>query len=211
MTYSLKGASYQISQLDPHLRTLIMSHPGLKWRRQFNDPYVALVRSIVHQQLSGRVASSIFERFTNLFELGSISANELIKFDDEVLRSVGLSANKVASIRDLSTKVVSGELNFDQIKRLKDGLVVERLVNVRGIGEWTAQMFLMFELRRKNVWPSGDLGVQSGIQVVYNLSSRPTKIEAQEIGNKFDPFKSTAAMWFWEALNFKDELAKTFN
>src|SRR5690606_28376044 len=126
------------------------------------NAFQALAASIVYQQLSGKVARVIHARFVEALE-GVVSPERVLEVGDEALRAAGLSANKIAATRDLAAKAASGELGLDELGSLPDEEVVRRLVRVRGVGEWTAQMYLLFELKRPDVWPTNDLGVRNGI------------------------------------------------
>ncbi len=119
---------------------------------------------------------------------------------DEALRAAGLSGNKLASLRDLSAKVLDGTVVLDGASRLSDDEIVDRLVTVRGIGRWTAEMYLMFELRRLDVWPVDDLGVRQGYGAAWQLDPAPTAKELQPLGDRFRPYRSVVARYCWEAV-----------
>ena len=163
----------------------------------------ALVRSIVGQQLSGKAAATIYGRFRGLYdEDGFPEAEEILGTHHAKLRKVGLSRQKMAAIRDLCRHVCDGALPLDdpELARLSDEQVIERLTCVRGVGRWSAQMFLMFHLGRKNVWPTGDLGIQKGAQQVLGLRDLPKPKQLEPHGDQWRPYRSVAAWYLWRSL-----------
>ena len=160
----------------------------------------ALVRAIVYQQLSGKAAATIHGRFQGLYGNRPPTPEEVLATEDERLRSVGLSRQKVASIKDLAARVAAGEVPLDRLDSMPDDEVIESLIRVRGIGRWSAQMFLMFRLGRPNVLPDLDLGVQKGIQHAYELPKLPTPKDVLRIGERWAPFASVASWYMWRAL-----------
>jgi DNA-3-methyladenine glycosylase II len=158
-----------------------------------------LVRAITYQQLAGAAARAIHGRLIDALD-GSVTAEHLIALPDETLRAVGLSAAKVASLRDLSAKVLDGTVKLDprQLARESDEEVVARLTSVRGIGKWTAEMFLMFQLRRLDIWPTGDLGVRRGYGLAWGVPT-PTARELEELGEPYHPYRSIVAWYCWRA------------
>lgn len=169
-------------------------------RREHPSHFASLASSIVYQQLSGKAAATIFGRFAALFPDGIPTAERLPRLRDTTLRAAGLSAAKVLALRDLAAHVRAAALPLDRIETLDDQAVIDALVEVRGIGRWTAQMFLMFRLGRLDVWPELDLGVQKGIQRVLGLSRLPTAKEMPAHGAPFAPQRSVAAWYCWRAL-----------
>ena len=168
--------------------------------RTVGTHFDALVRAIVYQQLSGKAAGTIHGRFEGLYGGRAPTPAEVLATDDERLRSVGLSRQKIASIKDLSAKIVSGEVAIDGLDTMPDDEVIASLVRVRGIGRWSAQMFLMFRLGRPNVLPDLDLGVQKGIQHAYGLPKLPTPKDVLRIGERWAPFASVASWYMWRML-----------
>jgi DNA-3-methyladenine glycosylase II len=160
----------------------------------------ALVRSIVYQQLSGKAAGTIHGRLRALFGDRDPTPDELLAVPEETLRSVGLSRQKLSYIRDLAGRVSSGEVPLDNLHELDDDALTEALVRVKGIGKWTAQMFLMFRLGRPNVLPDLDLGIQNGIRRAYGLRKRPTPKDVLRIGQRWAPFASVASWYMWRVL-----------
>ena len=169
--------------------------------RQRKDHLSALVGSIVSQQLSTKAAATIFGRFLALFPDGHIpDAAAIAAHSDEVLRSVGLSGQKVGYLRDLSARIVDGRLQLDELESLPDEDVIERLVAVKGFGRWTAEMFLMFRLHRPDVLPGGDLGIVVAIQRLYRLRKRPDAKRVLKIGEAWRPYRSVASWYLWQTL-----------
>lgn len=161
-----------------------------------------LVRAITYQQLAGQAARSIHGRLLAALG-GEVTAERLLALPDEALRGAGLSAAKAASLRDLSAKVLDGTVMLEprRIARLSDEEIVTQLSGVRGIGRWTAEMFLVFQLGRPDVWPVGDLGVRSGYALAYALAAAPTPKELEPLGDRFRPWRSVAAWYCWQAVH----------
>jgi DNA-3-methyladenine glycosylase II len=170
-----------------------------KLRERHGTHFEALVRSIVFQQLAGPAASTIHGRFVALLD-GEVEPATVLVQSDEALRSVGLSGNKAASIRDLATKVADGTVILDPraLTRETDEEIIARLSTVRGIGRWTAEMFLLFQLRRLDVWPTGDLGVRRGYGLAHGIPM-PTPKELEQYGDAYRPYRSVAAWYCWRA------------
>ena len=166
--------------------------------------YQALTRSIIFQQLSGKAAGTILSRFNALFSNNSPTPDAAMKMSDEKLRAVGLSRQKIAYLRDLSSKVISGELPLDQVHAMDDDALIAHLVQVKGIGRWTAQMFLMFRLGRRDVLPELDLGIQNAIRRAYNKRKRPTPKDVKKIGAKWSPHASVACWYLLRSLDNGD-------
>ena len=165
----------------------------------------AIARAIVYQQLSGKAAGTIHGRFLALFGGRDPSAEELLATRHEDLRSVGLSKAKSLYLKDLAAKIVSGALPIDDLHTLSDEDLLEALTAVKGIGRWTAQMFLLFRLGRPNILPDLDLGVRKGVQLVYRLKRLPTPKEVLARGAIWSPFASVASWYLWRSLELKDE------
>ena len=162
--------------------------------------FAALAESILHQQLAGAAAAAIHRRFVALFD-GELSPEALLALPPRKLRAAGLSGAKVASLRDLAAKVVDGTVPLRRIGRLSDEDVITRLTVVRGIGRWTAEMFLMFQLRRLDVWPVGDYGVRKGYALAYGLRTLPTPQQLEAAGARFKPYRTVAAWYCWQAVH----------
>jgi DNA-3-methyladenine glycosylase II len=160
-----------------------------------------VARAIVYQQLSGSAASTIFRRFTELYGGRVPAPAELLATPEERLRSVGLSRQKIGYLLDLARKAESGEVDFDSLHTLDDAMIVERLTKVKGVGVWTAQMFLMFRLGRPDVLPDLDLGIRKGIQRAYRLRKEPNAARVHEIGKSWAPYRTIACWYLWRSLD----------
>lgn len=191
---------------DKKIYKIMKSMDFEKWKkviREEEDYFVNLTRSIIGQQLSGKAASTIIGRFENLFPKNKISAKYLLKLSDEVLRKVGMSYSKASFIKDLAKKTLSGEVSFKNINKLSDEEIINHLTKVKGIGPWTAEMFLMFSLARPDVFSHKDLGLNRAIQKLYGFKKPPTIKQVEKIIKKWEPYKSYASFALWESLNNK--------
>lgn len=175
-----------------------VGRPDLREPR--SSAFEALARSIVFQQLAGAAASTIWGRFRALVP-GTLTAEKVLTLTDEQLRGAGLSGAKAAAIRDLALKSSDGTVPLRSLWRLSDDEVVERVTTIRGIGPWTAQMFLMFQLQRPDVWPTGDLGVRKGHALIYGLPEMLTPQALEEAGDPYRPYRSYAAWYCWRAVD----------
>ncbi|MFL5898720.1 MAG: DNA-3-methyladenine glycosylase family protein [Solirubrobacterales bacterium] len=164
------------------------------------DPYGALLRAIVGQQLSTKAARAIYLRVLDLFAGTTPSPDQLLEASEEQLRGCGLSGRKTEYIRDLAAHVLSGELELDRLEDLSDEEVVGEIVAVRGLGQWTAEMFLIFHLQRPDVLSGGDLGIRKAIQISYGLEEMPAPKRVLEIGEPWRPHRSLASLYLWESL-----------
>jgi DNA-3-methyladenine glycosylase II len=167
---------------------------------QHSDPFKALTRAIVGQQLSAKAAATIFSRFEALFDTFPTPAQVLAVPDDR-LRGVGLSSQKLGYLRDLCRRIVEGELPLDVLDRMDDEAVIENLMQVKGIGRWTAEMFLIFRLQRPDVLPVGDLGIVRAVQRAYKLRKAPSPDRLTRIGEAWRPYRSVACWYLWASLN----------
>ena len=165
-----------------------------------NDAYGALLRAIVGQQLSTKAARTIYLRVLDIFDGGTPSPEQLLGVSEEDLRAAGLSGRKVSYIRDLAAHVISGELELDRLEELEDEQVIEEIVAVRGLGRWSAEMFLIFHLERPDVLSGGDLGIRKAVQIEYGLKKMPTPEKVIEIGEPWSPNRSLASLYLWESL-----------
>jgi 3-methyladenine DNA glycosylase/8-oxoguanine DNA glycosylase len=164
------------------------------------DAFNSLARAILFQQLAGHAARAIHARFVTLLGGSVTPAAVLAKSVDE-LRSAGLSNAKATSIMDLAQKTADGTVALERIDALSDDEIVQRLTTVRGIGRWTAEMFLLFQLRRPDVWPVDDFGVRKGYAQVHNLPAPPTPKVLQALGEAYRPYRSAAAWYCWRAVD----------
>lgn len=194
-----------LKRVDPVLARVIESvGPCRMPVRSEGTHFQALARSIVFQQLSGKAAGTIHGRFAALFANGDPEPSALLEFADVQLRGVGLSRQKIGYLRDLSHKVVSGALPLDEVDRMNDDELIAHLVQVKGIGRWTAQMFLMFRLGRRNVLPELDLGIQNAIRRAYGKRKRPSPKQVRAIGAKWSPHSTVASWYLWRSLENGD-------
>jgi DNA-3-methyladenine glycosylase II len=197
---ALASAVEEAAARDPVLSNLVSLVGVIKYRpRSADGPFAALARAIVFQQLAGRAAQAILGRVIDAAS-GHLTAETLSLTSDEALRSAGLSANKLASLRDLTDKVLNGTIDFARLARQSDDAIVDRLTSVRGIGNWTAEMFLMFELRRLDVWPVDDLGVRQGYGLAWGIDPPPLPKTLLALGERFRPYRSILARYCWEAV-----------
>jgi DNA-3-methyladenine glycosylase II len=164
------------------------------------DAYGALLRAIVGQQLSTKAARTIFGRVLDLFGGATPSPEQLLEADEAELRACGLSGRKVEYVRDLAAHVLDGELELDRLGELSDEEVIAEIVAVRGLGVWTAEMFLLFHLERPDVLSGGDLGIRKAVQVEYGLKEMPAPAKVIEIGEPWRPYRSLASLYLWESL-----------
>jgi DNA-3-methyladenine glycosylase II len=164
------------------------------------DHFGALAESILYQQLAGAAARAIHRRFVALFD-GDLSPSAVLALAPGKLRAAGLSGSKVLSIRDLAAKVADGTVPLGRIGRLADEEIITRLSVVRGIGRWTAEMFLIFQLRRLDVWPVDDYGIRKGYSLAYGLPDLLTPKQLQAKGERFRPYRTVAAWCCWQAVH----------
>jgi DNA-3-methyladenine glycosylase II len=190
-----------LARRDPILRELMRAHgPCRLAARQHADPFKALTRAIVGQQLSAKAAATIFSRFEALFDIFPTPAH-VIAVPDDRLRGVGLSSQKLGYLRDLCRRIVEGELPLDVLDRMDDEAVIENLTQVKGIGRWTAEMFLIFRLQRPDVLPVGDLGIVRAVQRAYKLRKAPSPDRLTRIGEAWRPYRSVACWYLWASLD----------
>ena len=195
------AAARALAPRDPAIARLVELAGLPHLRERHGTHFEALVRSIVFQQLAGAAASTIHGRLVALLE-GEVEPATVLVQSDEALRAVGLSGNKAASIRDLATKVTDGTVILDprRLAREPDEEVIARLSAVRGIGRWTAEMFLMFNLLRPDVFPLDDLGLRKGIQLAY--FKRPVSLKTmRKLGETWRPWRSMATWYLWRSLD----------
>jgi DNA-3-methyladenine glycosylase II len=200
---SLKAATEEVARRDRALaRVIKQAGPATlrSTRRSETEDFAALAESILYQQLAGAAAEAIHRRFRALVD-GEMTPQAVLALSEQQLRAVGLSGNKAASIKDLAAKVADGTVPLHDVTKLSDDEIVERLVQVRGIGRWTAEMFLMFNLRRLDVWPVDDYGVRQGWAVAHGQTEllKPKALMAE--GERFRPYRSVAAWYCWRAVS----------
>jgi DNA-3-methyladenine glycosylase II len=194
-----------LKRIDPTLAQVIEAVGACRLQtRADGTHFQALTRSIVFQQLSGKAAGTILGRFNALYPGGAPTPQDVLDTSEDVMRSVGLSRQKIAYLKDLSAKVVSGQLPLDSVESMRDDDLIAHLVQVKGIGRWTAQMFLMFRLGRPDVLPELDLGIQNAIKRAYRMRKRPTPKQVKRIGAKWSPHSSVACWYLWRSLENGD-------
>jgi len=167
--------------------------------RPKGDAYGTLLRAVVGQQLSVKAAATIFDRVLALFGGKMPTAEQLLKADVQALRGAGLSGRKVEYLKDLAIHVLDGELEIDRLGELPDEEVIAQLVAVRGLGIWTAHMFLIFHLEREDVLPVGDLGIRNAIKTEYGMAELPTPSEMEAMAEAWRPHRTLACLYLWES------------
>ena len=172
-----------------------------------DNQFESLLKSIIYQQLAGSAANAIYSRFLLYYGDSLPTPEQIISTSNTVLRfTIGLSFKKIEYIKNLSTKILSGELNIQGLPDLQDEEVIAELVKEKGIGRWTAEMFLIFCLQREDVIPLGDLGVKKAIQKLYNLSELPTHQYMLEVSSRWKPYRSIATWYLWKSLSKFDSI-----
>lgn len=195
-------ASLYLAHHNSVLRPIIKKYGPctLTWRTQRQSHFAALVETICFQQLAGSAARTIHSRVVGVAG-GKINIESISRATDQQLRSAGLSQNKLLSIRSLTEHVQSKNLKLHRISSMEDEEVVDHLVQVRGIGRWSAHMFLIDRLHRLDIWPTGDYGVRVGISKLLNLKDVPTEKQCEPLGNDFQPFRSVLAWYCWKSVD----------
>jgi len=195
-----RAAVRHLKRVDPVLaRVIEIVGPCRLESRREGTHFQALVRSIVFQQLSGKAAATILSRFNGLYPDNTPSPEAVLATSDAQLRAVGLSRQKIGYMRDLASKVTQGTLPLDAVDSMDDDDLIAHLVQVKGIGRWTAQMFLMFRLDRRDVLPELDLGIQNAIKRAYRKRKRPTPKDVRKLGAKWSPHSSVASWYLWRS------------
>jgi DNA-3-methyladenine glycosylase II len=184
---------------DPAFGPLVEKVGPVRLRPPRGDPFASLVAAITYQQLAGAAALTIHGRLVDALD-HDVRPATVLAAEDHALRGAGLSAAKLAAIRDLAEKVSTGTVQLGGFDGASDTEIRDRLTRVRGIGPWTAQMFLMFDLRRPDIWPVGDLGVRNGLGRILDLPDPPTPAEAELIGTGYRPWRSAVAWYCWRAV-----------
>lgn len=205
--YDPEEAVRHLRAADPVLARLMKrAGPFAMQIRKLHDPFEALARNIVFQQLHGKAAAAIHARVVALFGGGKLRPEDIIAAPDERLRGAGLSAAKTAALRDLAAKTLDGTVpTLARMRRMTDEEIVERLTQVRGIGCWTVEMLLMFRLGRPDVLPVGDFAVRKGFALAYGLAESPKPKELTEFGERWRPYRSVASWYMWRAVELPAE------
>jgi DNA-3-methyladenine glycosylase II len=197
----MRKAINHLKKSDPVLCAII-ERVGA-YRVEYGPPeFHSLAEAIIYQQLHGKAAVTIFNRFTALAGK-PLTPEGILKLTDQQLRSVGLSKQKSAYVKDLAAKTASGLLDFSKLHEMPDDEVIKHLTQVKGIGVWTAQMFLMFSLKRPDILPTGDYGVQAAMKKHYRKRKMPKPKDMEKIARAWAPYRSVACWYLWRSLDIK--------
>jgi DNA-3-methyladenine glycosylase II len=197
----MRKAILHLKKADPILG-MIIERVG-RFAMSYDEPaFHSLAEAIVYQQLHGKAAATIFKRLTDLAG-EPLTPEGILKLSEEQLRGVGLSKQKLSYLRDLAAKTAAGELEFARLADLPEHEVIKQLTQVKGIGVWTAHMFLMFSLRRPDVLPTGDLGIQMAIRKHYRKRKLPKPIQMEKIAKSWSPYRSVACWYLWRSMDIK--------
>jgi DNA-3-methyladenine glycosylase II len=197
-------AIQHLKSADPVLARLIDKIGPVQLQPRRVPPFQSLIHAIAHQQLNGKAAGTILKRFQALFANGQFPAPaQILKMDLEKIRSAGLSKAKAASVRDVAERAARGFIpTMAQCDKMSDAEIVARLTEIKGVGRWTAEMFLIFNLGRPDVLPVHDFGVRKGFQVAYNKRQLPEPEQLEKFGRKWSPHRTTAALYMYRAADF---------
>jgi DNA-3-methyladenine glycosylase II len=183
----------------------IIEYVGDYQIKKRNNHFAVLVESIISQQLASAAAEAIFARFKKLYPKFP-TASQILDTKDIKLRSAGLSGMKIEYLKDLAQKIEDGKLKIRSLSKMTDDEIIEHLTQVKGIGRWTAEMFLIFSLGRLDVLPIGDLGLRKGVQMAFSLSELPKPKEVEKIGMRWKPYRSVATWYLWKSLQKFDKI-----
>jgi DNA-3-methyladenine glycosylase II len=201
MALDIRRARQHFARMDPVMLELVKRvGPCRLDRRVAPDPFQALLRAIVAQQVSAKAARTVYERITALVPGPVVGPKALLALDPEVLRATGLGPTKTRYVRDLAAHVRDGRLPLAQLDTLDDAAVIRALTDVRGIGTWTAEVFLIFQLQRRDVFPAADLALLTAIQRVYRKRTRPTPVQARRFAERWKPYRSIASWYLWRSI-----------
>src|ERR1700686_1033480 len=197
----MRKAINHLKKSDPVLRA-ILDRVG-PYRMEFGEPvFHSLAEAIVYQQLNGKAAETIFKRFTTLAG-EPVTPEGIARLTDEQMRRGGVSKQKSSYLRDMAERAIRGELDFTRLAEMADEEVIKHLTQVKGVGVWTAHMFLMFTLNRPNVLPTGDFGVQTAIKKHYKKRKLPKPLQMEKIAKCWEPYRSIACWYLWRSLDVK--------
>lgn len=195
-----KAKTY-LASVDPILAEVI-KEIELEEHKPNENCFYALVSEIIGQQLSGKAADAIEKRFLALFSRGALpEPEEILALSDEIIRGAGLSFSKISYIKNIARAVVEKQLNIEEFDTLPDEEIITALTAIKGIGRWTAEMFLMWTLLRPDVFSYGDLGLRKGMQKIYKLKKEPSAKKAAQISNRWKPYRSLACRYVWAILD----------
>jgi DNA-3-methyladenine glycosylase II len=203
--YDPDEAARHLSAADPVLAKLIARAGSFAMQiRHMQNPFEALARNIIYQQLNITAAAAIHQRVRDLFGGVKLRPQDVLAADEEMLRGAGLSRAKLAALQDLAHKTLDGTVpTLARLRRMDDEVIIERLIQVRGIGRWTAEMLLMFRLGRPDVLPVDDYAVRKGFQITYGLAEMPKPKAVEAYGERWRPFRSVASWYMWEAVKLE--------
>jgi len=197
----MRRAINHLKKSDPVLRAII-ERIG-PYRMEYGPPeFHSLAEAILYQQLNGKAALTIFKRFTALAG-EPLTPQGILKLTAEQMRSAGLSKQKSSYLRDMAERAASGELDFSKLHEMSDEEVIKHLTQVKGVGVWTAQMFLMFTLKRPNILPTGDFGVQMAIKKHYKKRKVPKPVQMEKLAKLWEPYRSIACWYLWKSMDVK--------
>src|SRR5213080_1769575 len=197
----MRKAVLHLKKSDPVMRGIVERIGACKM--QFGEPtFHSLAEAIVYQQLNGKAALTIFKRFAALAG-EPLTPEGILKLSDEQMRSVGLSKQKSSYLKDMAERAARGELDFTRLPKMSDDEVIKHLTQVKGVGVWTAHMFLMFTLRRPNVLPTGDFGVQMAMKKHYRKRKLPNPAQMEKIAKCWEPYRSVACWYLWKSMDVK--------
>jgi DNA-3-methyladenine glycosylase II len=198
----IRRAEDHLRATDPVMASIIkdVGRCGLGRSRR-EDPFIAITEAIIWQQLSSKAAATIYGRFLKLFPDGRPTPETILAMSDDAMRAAGLSRGKTAYLRDLATKVADGTVHLESLETMADADVIEAMTKVKGIGRWSAEMFLMFRLQRADVLPVGDLAIVKAIQRHYRLRKTPTPERMYKIAEQWRPYRSVASWYLWASLD----------
>jgi DNA-3-methyladenine glycosylase II len=198
---TMRKAIFHLKKSDPVMRAII-ERVG-PYRMEFGEPtFHSLAESILYQQLNGKAAETIFKRFTDAAGT-PLTPEGILKLTEQEMRAVGLSKQKTSYLRDLAAKTQSGLLNFEKLLDMEEAEVIEHLTQVKGVGVWTAHMFLMFTMRRPDVLPTGDYGIQMAIKKHYRKRKLPKPKDMEKIAKAWSPYRSIACWYLWRSMDIK--------
>jgi DNA-3-methyladenine glycosylase II len=195
----MSAAAAHIVKADPAFRRIVETSPAMELRPESGSAFESLLSAIVSQQLAGAAARTIHGRLIAVLGGEPVAPEAVLAADPVAMRGAGLSGNKLAAIIDLAAKFVDGTVPTHDLDGLSDDEIVNRLVTIRGVGRWTAEMFLLFQLRRPDVWPVDDLGVRNGWARIHDLEAAPPPKGLLGLGDPLRPYRSTAAWYCWRA------------
>lgn len=197
----MRKAILHLKKNDPVLAAII-ERIG-PYRIEYGDPtFHSLAEAIIYQQLNGKAAVTIFNRFADVAG-NPLTPKGILKLSEEQMRAVGLSKQKSSYLKDMAERAMRGELDFSRLANMTDVEVIEHLTQVKGVGVWTAHMFLMFTLKRPNVLPTGDYGIQNAIRKHYRKRRLPKPAQMEKIAKSWEPYRSVACWYLWKSMDTK--------